>query len=299
MHMTLTTLNSKPNTPTIPLTNIPVETRGHQIVWVTPAMAQAWLVHNTRNRNKKPRAISAYARDMANGDWEYNGETLKFSKTGVLLDGQNRLYAIIQSGATVEILVVTGLRDKAQETMDANTRRYFYDTLDIRQEIRTKEVAALCRKVNLLYLAGLKAALVGDAGENKGGQPTTAELSAVLEANPAIRQYAEPSKRIGRIVHLPGSVVGLMMFVLDQVDAEDADYFFRTLETGEMLSAGHPIHTLRQALQNAKFSNRKEDTAKAGAYIIKAWNKYRAGESLQSLSFRPGGANPEPFPLPR
>ena len=36
----------------------------------------------------------------------------------------------------------------------------------------------------------------------------------------------------------------------------------------------------------------------AGPLVIKAWNAYRNGDELRLLRFKPGGANPEKFPMP-
>lgn len=59
-------------------------------VLVTPELAAEWLNHNTRNREKRPKRIAAYARDMAAGRWRRSGEAIKFAPDGTLLDGQNR-----------------------------------------------------------------------------------------------------------------------------------------------------------------------------------------------------------------
>ena len=196
------------------------------------------------------------------------------------------------------MLVVRGLKPKAQETMDQNTIRTFADVLKLRGEKRVAELAALCRRVHLLHVYHLRAAVLGNPG-GKNGKATSRELSEILEVFPTLRDYSEPSARLGRAVSIPGSLAGLLMWVFDQIDADDSRFFFHKLESGEMLSAGDPIHTVRAALLRNEFTSHGEDQLRAGAYIIKGWNRYRAGLEMHNVNFRTGGANPEPFPEPK
>ena len=69
-----------------------------EVVMVTPELAAEWLTHNTHNRGLKPIAIKRFAEDMTTGDWQWNGESIRFAADGTLLDGQNRLHAIVDSG---------------------------------------------------------------------------------------------------------------------------------------------------------------------------------------------------------
>ena len=64
-----------------------------QLVEITPELAHEWLGFNTHNRNIRQRIVTAYAADMTGGDWQWNGESIKFAEDGTLLDGQHRLAA--------------------------------------------------------------------------------------------------------------------------------------------------------------------------------------------------------------
>ncbi len=82
---------------------------------VTPALARKWLELNAENnRLPRPRKIQAYARDMASGNWNSDsGETIKFDKNGILVDGQNRLQAVLLADMSIAMDVVTGLPELA------------------------------------------------------------------------------------------------------------------------------------------------------------------------------------------
>lgn len=74
---------------------------------ITPSTAKKYLEKNVGNYRKLDKSrVSCYAEEMTNGTWQDNGETIKFSKEGRLLDGQHRLSAIVRSGRCVGMYVV-------------------------------------------------------------------------------------------------------------------------------------------------------------------------------------------------
>lgn len=55
------------------------------------------LESNTHNRPPNEQAITRYVMDMKDGRWRENtGELIKISKSNTLLDGQNRLIAVMK-----------------------------------------------------------------------------------------------------------------------------------------------------------------------------------------------------------
>lgn len=62
---------------------------------ITPETAKSWLLKNVHNRPLRDGLVTTYATDMANEQWQSNGESIKFSSEGELLDGQHRLAAVI------------------------------------------------------------------------------------------------------------------------------------------------------------------------------------------------------------
>jgi hypothetical protein len=80
-------------------------------VWVTvtPELAKKYLEMNTINRPILPSRVSSYSSQMKAGDWDLTHQGIAFGRNGSLLDGQNRLMAVIESGKSVKMLVTTGL----------------------------------------------------------------------------------------------------------------------------------------------------------------------------------------------
>lgn len=266
----------------------------YEIVDITPQLAKEWLNQNTHNRNLRQRVVNGYAADMLAGVWSENGQSINRSASGILLDGQHRLAAIAQSGVTVRMLVVNGLPETTQETMDVGAKRTMADVLKLRGESYPIVLAAALLRVHqwkLGYRKSLKG--VGDSA------PTHRQLLAVLEEHPEIRRSVEIADRVRKPAKLPGSVAALCHWLFVQIDQSDCAFFFARLSDGAGLMRDDPIYALRRALENLATAKGRPEETHLAALVIKSWNAFREGRSIQLLVYRPGGANPELYPEPK
>lgn len=78
------------------------------IVKVSPSLAKEWLQTNTNNRKLSRPSVLRYAGDMLSGAWKLNHQGIAFDEEGVLVDGQHRLHAVIESNMTVPMLATWG-----------------------------------------------------------------------------------------------------------------------------------------------------------------------------------------------
>lgn len=267
-----------------------------ELVEITPTLAREWLGFNTHNRNVRARVVLAYAADMAAGDWGWNGESIKFAADGTLLDGQHRLAAIAESGCTVPMLVVRGLKNEAQETVDGGIKRNFADVLKLRGEQHALLLAAIVRRVTIWDSTGLAGGYNGKLGV------TNAQMLQALERHPWLRDIAQPTAMVALHCGLPGSIVGFCWWLFSMLDGEDVsgdvEFFFARLSDGQSMVKGDPIYELRRAAENSKTVRGQRSERFLTAITIKAWNAYRDGVKIGLLTFRPGGEKPERFPLP-
>jgi hypothetical protein len=92
-------------------------------VLVTPEMAKDFLERcNTGNYRKPlPTVVSRYAKDMETNRWTETTATIAFSKSNVLVDGQNRLLAIVKSGKSITLNVLYEVEDSV--VLDINQDR--------------------------------------------------------------------------------------------------------------------------------------------------------------------------------
>lgn len=93
-------------------------------VLITPGEASQLLQLNIENnRNIKPQKVKQYADDIVNGRWiPESGETLKLNKQGKLIDGQNRLRAVIEAGVPVTMWIASNCSDDAFAVLDEGQR---------------------------------------------------------------------------------------------------------------------------------------------------------------------------------
>ena len=80
---------------------------GEYTAEITPDKAMALLDKNLANRVPTKSLIERLARDMANGDWMLTHQGIAINELGQLLDGQNRMYAVVKSGATIKTRITT------------------------------------------------------------------------------------------------------------------------------------------------------------------------------------------------
>jgi len=107
-------------------TNLTVE-----MVYVTPEVAKNLLRYNTKNRNTAENNKKFLTKEMKNGRFIENGESIVFDKNGVLLDGQHRLLSIITSGNSYFIPIVRGVEPNAMATFDTGKNRTAADILTL------------------------------------------------------------------------------------------------------------------------------------------------------------------------
>lgn len=284
--MTMTTLPPAPMCTGMPLP--PGVTLEH--VLVTPEVAAEFLRHNTHNRSQKPVFQDRYADDMAQGDWSWTGEPIRFDVSGRLLDGQNRLHALIAADVSLPFIVIRGLPPESQDDMDTGASRKFSDVLKLAGEANANQLAAIVRRVAAWELGYRR---------NLNGVVTSYHaLRRTLDEHPEIRDLVTPSRKVADACGLSGAIAGLAWWVLSNIDADDAEFFFARLGDGQSLIKGDPIFELRRTLHDTKNVRGQRNETFLLAITMKAWNAYRNGETVGLYRWRPGGAKPEKFPEP-
>lgn len=103
-------------------------------VMMTPVVAEQLLKHNhPRNRKPKPRRIGLYAQDIVNKEWYLTHEAVAIDEDGWLIDGQNRLNAIIQADTPAPVLLVTNVPKKSLFVVDQGAGRTCSDMAKVQK----------------------------------------------------------------------------------------------------------------------------------------------------------------------
>jgi hypothetical protein len=101
------------------------------VMTITPDLAAEFLKRNTGNRAIRKKAVDQYADDLRRGEWKLTHQGVAISPTGRLLDGQHRLFAIVQSGITAQMVVALDVPVDAYLVMDRGKPRQLRDALGI------------------------------------------------------------------------------------------------------------------------------------------------------------------------
>lgn len=153
---------------------------------ITPDIAQQYLSKNTTNRQLRQKVVSQYARDMRLGSWQLTHQGIAFNCDGTLLDGQHRLAAIIESGASIPMLVARGIASQSQLVMDDHLKRTTGDSLSlVRKELITNTDVAVVR---IITEAGQ------ESSKKKKPRPTRQEIGSLIDT------FREPMTFISRYI---------------------------------------------------------------------------------------------------
>lgn len=261
----------------------------YSIETVTPAKADEWLARNTDNRRMRKNVVSRYARDVKSGEWLENGSAISFSEDGVLLNGQHRLAAIVQANRSITALVVRGLPAKSQDTMDDLAKRSLADTFNFHGINNATAAASITRRI-LLWQNGVRT-------NNGNYQPTKAESLDAIRTDPSIAIAINAAGQMSKRNLVSPSIVGLTWWLFWNIDEEDCSEFWASLHTGSNLSSNSPIYLVREQIVYMKSKAERVPETAFLAYIIQAWNHYRADKHLSPTyrySLKAAANFPEP-----
>lgn len=101
------------------------------LVTITPDVAFSWLTRNTRNRALRKGVVERYARDMRDGRWKPGGAIIKFDVDGTIVNGQHTLNAVVESMATIQAYVLTGVDPSVAVVEDEHSPRRIGDAIRI------------------------------------------------------------------------------------------------------------------------------------------------------------------------
>jgi hypothetical protein len=235
-----------------------------ELLTFTPELAKRALSHNNQNRNKSHHTISAYARDMANGDWVTTGDPIRFDSKGNLIDGQHRLEAVVESGLKIPFLVVYGLDTRARHALDIGRKRSPADVLGLMGYHRTTRLAAAARSVNALR-----------SGQ-RGQRTTAAEIRHIIENHP---ELAHSTEQFDKAVGISPSMLAAMHYVVGSPkllnDPETAANILNTFQHGGQKYPGDPLHMFRERVIRDVTQSRRPSPRRMFYGLIRAINGHR------------------------
>lgn len=217
---------------------------------------------------------------MRGGLWKFNGETLKFSKSGKLLDGQHRLNALIESGTTQKFYVIQGLPDDTMSTIDTGITRGAADIL----KLNGFEYSTLAASV----LRGLMQLKDGNFSNQK-------QYSNSLISNETILEFAKKNRNT--VAHvcevaqkhymefkmLSPTIYGVFYYNIHLKNRFKADKFMNQLSKGVGLTENDAIFHFRKKIIDEKIKGLKLSKKAQYFYLYKCWNFFLEGKQVKRL----------------
>lgn len=242
-----------------------------EVVTLTAVLASLLLERNLNNRNIMRMNSESIRNDILADRWQFNGESIVVSDTGMLIDGQHRCDAVAQTGKSITVSIVFGAKEDARYTIDIGSPKTAANFLHMKGYKDCNNMAAAIALViqyqkdgNIPkgYTRPTKTEIVQSASELKGMQASVDLVSG--------------AKAIGS-----RSCVAFCHYIFKKkAGAAAADEFITALIDGTGLRKGSPIYYCRERLIAMKGSSLAGD--KAGI-IFKAWNHWRNGDTVTKI----------------
>jgi hypothetical protein len=257
---------------------------------VTPQGATELLSRKRPTASENPAAITAYAESMREGRWILNGMPLILSRTGVLLDGVQRLRACIKADTPFLTVLAQNIPDDVLHTIDQQRRRSFAGVLETR---------------GIPHAHALQSALVKliryDDGKMLRGAGTASwsRMDRVLRANPDLEAAVKLSLEHEATV-LSEAVRTPLLFMGLRAAPEATRNFLDAIANPENYSPMEPGARVRDLID----ITRGDPTTRLKpvtlfAVCIKALNATISGQHQRSYTWIDPTANPtkgEDFP---
>ena len=282
---------------------MPTRSQPFELCRITPGLARDFLSKNVaHNRRLKPAKIAAFARDMENGKWRITHQAIAFDWNGELVDGQNRLSAIIKSKTTIEMWVYRGLNPDDFTVLDSGTARGAHDFLHRHGFANSTAVAAAAR-LTIRYWSRLARL----HGEGLPGYPSNSKMAGAshseieqfcLANSAAVEEAASLAKRVHReFRHLRIASVAALYLICHEIDpylCERVVDFVSRVASGADLTAASPELCFRKYLEvTTPRTHNLNSTDFSLAVLIKAYNCYLSQRPMRR--FNPGSL--DPFPM--
>lgn len=261
----------------------------------SPELAKKALDFHTDEKNRRhyERLSDRYAGAMERGEWQYNGESIKFTKEGKLIDGQHRLRAILKSNATIPLMVVLDLQPEAFHTIDTGRARSASDILAIRGERNCVLLAASLRLLGCYRFHSLE--------REQWYRIDHTRLLTLLDEEPNIRKSVNPCHN-GRFEYtqklLRPRVAIFCHYLFSTIDPDLTEHFYNKLADGLQLKRHEPVATLRSKLVDdlALPLDMRLNPSGQIAYTFIAFKATLDKEPLPKIKYQPFGKHPDKFP---
>ncbi len=250
-----------------------------EVVTLTPVLAKLLLDRNPLNRPIGKTSKNEIKQDLANGRFVFNGESIIVSDTGILNDGQHRCINVLETGISIQTVIVFGPKEDTRFSVDSGKSKTVSNYLAMKGRKYTIILGAA-----IGYILQWKS----HGSISRGNKYVRPSKQAILEASDQIRgvdasiEFTSPSmKSVGS-----HAVLAFCHHAFWKASSrENADHFMTKLMEGDGLKKGDAILYCRNRLLGM---GREADASVRSELVFKCWNAWRAGHTIDHFKMSGG-----------
>jgi len=258
-------------------------------VWVIgPSIARELVLNSINMRRETADHINDLAYCMRNETFYRIGDSIIISDHGELLDGFQRMKAIILADVTLEFDVMVGVPK--------------HHAIYIQQCVRPKRVNDFFKSMGVKNSSGAVSLTRGAMVLYEGRRP-----DQKCTSNPGVIYsfYTDHREVIDLLVKTlaqlnlgPISNLGPPLFIFCLIDYKKALDFITVLSGNVAPNHSDAAYHLRRRFLKDRTENRskKFERVHRFALMIKAWNYWQTGRTTSRVTWNPTGTSPEEFP---
>lgn len=258
---------------------------------LTPELAERLIKQNPHNRRLSRVNIEKIKRDIVNGAYVLNGETIIISQDGHMNDGQHRCVAVVETGMTVRTAFWFGADRDSRFSVDMGTARTAAHFLEMKTNVaNTTGVATCCKWLLQIERHG---AIEGRPDRIPTKQEIIEWWHDHRDVEDSVSSVPCNTSRVGG-----ANAIATAHYCFKQIDPVAADYFVQRLIKGDQLQTGNPIYVLRETLTREYLKSQKSardvglTPNNRVELLFRAWNSMRAGGRVRQIKIMGG-------PLPK
>jgi hypothetical protein len=269
---------------------------------ITPEVAMKILEDSKdiKNRTVAEGHVEWLAAQMKAGKWTLNGEAIIIDDEGQLVDGQHRLWAVVNSGVTIDSMVTRGVERKGFATIDTGNARTLANVLGVVGEKYAAAIAAALSWIHRHELGKMFSSSKSAGFSHQVGLSLIRKHSEIRESAEEVHRMSAKSEILKGV---PASTMIFLHYRFSTHSREKTTEFFETLGDLRFDAAGTPTRILRDQILRRKMEIRgggggsKTPPLEMMAFFIKAWTDFLSGRKPgRPYQWRRSGQYPEDFP---
>lgn len=254
-----------------------------EVVTITPAMAEYILEHHNKgNRSIRPKRVTEFAEMIKDGRYRVTSQGISFARSGVLNNGQHRLFGCVAAGVPIDVYITFGEDREAFNVLDTVSVRGVKDVLAMNGHKQTAALAGVARIIYNLE-RGYPSNILKLAND---------EAEAVVARHPGIEDAANLGHQLAKKVGGPpsGNAAAIYLIRRDTKHGlSKVDEFFARLLDGVGQQSSSPIIRLRDALLKGQAGNwttrGNQLSVTICALIILTWNAWVGGRKRGTFTW--------------